>query len=162
MKNLKNITLYTQIHQFWDNESQKFLRLITFSWKSPKKLLHLLRDTQNSPSPLVKCCVKNGKAMLFQAVVARNDQGNMQPTLNKESGGASLTIFVIDCRYQISLWTKSFNFLGQGCPKRTFPKGLFGSWIFWFLILDIWIDSTYSNKARFQILASTDNFDSLE
>ena len=33
MKNLKNITLYTQIHQFWDNESQKFLRLITFSWK---------------------------------------------------------------------------------------------------------------------------------
>ena len=82
--------------------------------------------------------------------------------IEKESGSASLTIFVIDCRYQISLWTKSFNFLGQGFPKRSFPKGLFDSWIFWFLILDIWIDSTYLNKARFQILVSTNNFDSLE
>ena len=29
---------------------------------------------------------------LRQAVVARNDQVNLQPTLNKEAGGASLTI----------------------------------------------------------------------
>ena len=71
-----------------------------------KKSLKIVTLAQRYPEfslPPVQCCVKNRKAMLFQAVVARNDQANMQPTLNKESGGASLTIFVIDCGYQISL-----------------------------------------------------------
>ena len=77
------IIYYSQIHQFCDNQSQKLLRLTLFSWKSPKKMLDLLKDTQSSPSPLVQCCVKSGKAM---PVVARNDQGNLQPTLNKGAG----------------------------------------------------------------------------
>ena len=34
---------------------------------------------------------------LCQAVVIKNDQANLQQTLNKGAGGASLTIFVTDC-----------------------------------------------------------------
>ena len=34
---------------------------------------------------------------LYQAVVVRNDQPNLQPTLNKGPWGAGLTIFVTDC-----------------------------------------------------------------
>ena len=34
---------------------------------------------------------------LCQAVVGRNDEVNLQPTLNKGAGGARLTTFVIDC-----------------------------------------------------------------
>ena len=36
---------------------------------------------------------------LCQAVVDRNEQANMQPTLNKGAGGASLTIFLIHCSF---------------------------------------------------------------
>ena len=50
-------------------------------------MLDLLKDTQNFPSPLVQCCAKFEKAM------PGNDQANLQPTLNKGTGGASLTIF---------------------------------------------------------------------
>ena len=50
-------------------------------------MLDLLKDTQNVPS-LEKLC---------QEVVARNEQHNLQPTLNNDAGGASLTIFVADC-----------------------------------------------------------------
>ena len=39
------------------------------------------------PLPLIQCCAKSG-----------NDQAILQPTLNKGAGGASLTIFVTDCR----------------------------------------------------------------
>ena len=34
---------------------------------------------------------------LCQTVVARGDQTNLQPTLNKGTGAASVTIFVTDC-----------------------------------------------------------------
>ena len=34
---------------------------------------------------------------LRQAVMARNDQANLQPTLNKWAGRSSLTIFVTNC-----------------------------------------------------------------
>ena len=64
MKSLNIITLYTQIHQFYDSQSQKLLRLTAFLWKIPKKLLDLLKDIQNSPSPLVQYCAKSEKAML--------------------------------------------------------------------------------------------------
>ena len=47
---LKSITLYAQIHQFCDNQSQiLLLRLVIFSRKSPKKMLDLLKDIHNSP-----------------------------------------------------------------------------------------------------------------
>ena len=55
-------------------------------------MLDLLKDTQNSPSPLVQCFTKSGK--VCQSVVARNEQANLQRRLNKRAGGASLTIFV--------------------------------------------------------------------
>ena len=32
-----------------------------------------------------------------QAMVARNDQANVQPMLNEGAGGVSLNIFVTDC-----------------------------------------------------------------
>ena len=99
MKNLKSITLYTQIHLFCDNLSQKLLRLIIFSWESPKKVLDLLKDTQNSPFPWFNVVPSLEK--LCQAMVGRNDQTNLQPTLNNGAGGASFTIFVID---MVWLW----------------------------------------------------------
>ena len=47
------------------------------------------------PLLLVQCCAKSGKAMPGSG--GRNDQENLQPTLNKRAGGSSLTIFVTDC-----------------------------------------------------------------
>ena len=77
------------------NQSQKLLRLTTFSWKSPKKMLDLLKNTQDSLSPWLNVVASLKK--LCQAVVVKNDQENFQPTLNKRAGGASLTIFVTGC-----------------------------------------------------------------
>ena len=59
---MKSITLFTQIHQFSDNQ-QTLLRLTRFSWKSPKNLLDLPKGTQNFLSHLVQCYAKSGKAM---------------------------------------------------------------------------------------------------
>ena len=59
-------------------------------------MLELLKDTQNSPSSWFNVVPSLEK--LCQAVVARNDKANLQPTLNKGTEGASLTIFVTDCR----------------------------------------------------------------
>ena len=56
--------------------------------KSPKKMFDMLKDTKNFLYPWLKLC---------QVVVARNEQTNLQPTLNKGTGDASLTIFVTDC-----------------------------------------------------------------
>ena len=55
-------------------------------------MLHLLKDTQNFPSPWFNVVPSPEK--LCKAVVAKNDQVNLQRTLNKEAGGASLTNFV--------------------------------------------------------------------
>ena len=96
MKSLKSITLYTQINQFCDNQSQKLLRLTIFSWNKPKKILDLLKDTQNFPYPWFNVVPSLEK--LCQAVVTMNDQRNLQPTLNKTARGASLTIFGTDFR----------------------------------------------------------------
>ena len=40
-----------------------------------------------------------------QAVETTNEQVYLQPTLNKEGGGASLTIFVTDCRFWQRIYT---------------------------------------------------------
>ena len=56
----------------------------------------MLKDTQKFPSPWFNVVPSLEK--LCWAVVARNDQANLQRTLNKEAGSASLTIFVADCR----------------------------------------------------------------
>ena len=56
-------------------------------------MLDLLKDTQNSPSPWFNVVPSLEK--LCWAAVARNDQANLQSTLNNEAGGVSLTIFVI-------------------------------------------------------------------
>ena len=77
------------------NQSQKLLRFTIFSGKSPKKMLDLLKDPRITP-PLWFNVVPSLEK-LCQVVVARNDQANLQPTLNKGAGGASLTIFVTDC-----------------------------------------------------------------
>ena len=99
MKILKSITLYTQIHQFCANQPQKLLRLTIFLWKSPQKMF-------DSDFPGISSSswfnVVPSLEKLCQAVVARNEQANLEPTLNNGAGGASLTIFVTDCRYQKS------------------------------------------------------------
>ena len=68
-----------------------------FIKKSPpqKKIFHLLKDTQNFPYPRLNVVPSLKK--LRQAVTAMNEQANLQPTLNKGGGGASLIIFVTDC-----------------------------------------------------------------
>ena len=49
MKGLKSITVYTQIHQFCDNQWQKLLRVAIFSSKSSEKIFDLLKDTERPP-----------------------------------------------------------------------------------------------------------------
>ena len=63
-----------------------------FSWKvKKKKMLELLKYTQISPSPSFNLLPSLEK--VCQAVVASNDQKNLQPILN----GATPTIHVSDC-----------------------------------------------------------------
>ena len=58
--------------------------------KKSLKMLDLLKDTQNSPSPWFNVVPSLEK--LWQTVVATNDQANSQPTLNTGAADASLTI----------------------------------------------------------------------
>ena len=75
-------------------------------------MLDLLNVTQSSPS--LWFYIVPSLEKICQAVVARNDQANLQPTLDKVDGGASLTILWlivvkrVKRRYfQIFLKTKS-------------------------------------------------------
>ena len=47
------------------------------------------------PSPWLNVVPRLKK--LGRAVLARNEQANLQRTLNKTAGGTSLTIFITDC-----------------------------------------------------------------
>ena len=58
-------------------------------------MFDMLKDTQNLPCPWFNVVPSLEKQC--QVVVARNEQANLQPTLNKGKGRASLTIFVADC-----------------------------------------------------------------
>ena len=58
-------------------------------------MLDLLKDTQNSSSPWFNVVTSLEK--LCQAVVVSNEQADVQATLSKETGDASLSIFVTDC-----------------------------------------------------------------
>ena len=58
-------------------------------------MLDLLKDTQNTPYP--RFSVVPSLEKLCQAVMVRNDQANLQPTLNEGARVASLNIFVIGC-----------------------------------------------------------------
>ena len=58
-------------------------------------MLDLLKYTQNLPYTWFDIVPSTEK--LCQAVVPRNDQANLQPTLNEGTGCVSLTIFVTDC-----------------------------------------------------------------
>ena len=92
-KSLKSITLFTQIYQFCANQWQTIEACYILG--SPKKIFYLIKDTQDCECPLTKCLPILKK--LFKTVKARNEQVNLQPTLNKEGEVASLTIFVTDC-----------------------------------------------------------------
>ena len=56
--------------------------------EKPKKIFDLLKDTQDCAFPLTKCLPIHKK--LLKTVQARNEQANLQPTLNKEGHVASL------------------------------------------------------------------------
>ena len=58
-------------------------------------MLDMLKNIQNSIFPLFN--VVPILEQLCQAVVAKNEQENLQPTLNEGAGDAILTIFVTDC-----------------------------------------------------------------
>ena len=58
-------------------------------------MFDLFQDTLNSSTPWFKVVPNMEK--LCQAMLAENKQANMQPTLNKETGDGSLTIFVAVC-----------------------------------------------------------------
>ena len=81
-------------------------------------MFNLLKDTQNSPSPWFNVVPSLKK--LCQTVVARYDQANLQPALNKGAVGPSLTIFVTNCGYQTSAQTINFGFLDKVCLNKVF------------------------------------------
>ena len=81
-------------------------------------MFNLLKDTQNFPSPWFNVVPSLKK--LCQTLVARYDEANLQPTLNKGEVGVSLTIFVTNSRYQISAQTINFDFLDKVCLKKVF------------------------------------------
>ena len=60
-------------------------------------MLDLLKNTWNPHPPWLN--VVQSLEKLCQEVVARNEQVNLQSTLNKEASGTSLTIFVTDCEF---------------------------------------------------------------
>ena len=93
IKSLKNITLFTQIYQFCANQWQTIETCYILG--SPKKIFDLLKDTQDCACPLTKCLSIPKK--LFKTVQARNEQANLQPTLNKEGDVVSLITYIIDC-----------------------------------------------------------------
>ena len=93
IKSLKNITLFTQIYQFCANQWQTIQTYYILG--SPKQIFDLLKDTQDCACPLTKCLPI--PKIFFKTVQARNEQGNLQRTLNKEGDVASLTIYITDC-----------------------------------------------------------------
>ena len=56
-------------------------------------------------------------------MLARNEQLNLQPNLNKGAGVGSLTIFVTDRKYQISFKQAILNFGTKCASKWVFPVG---------------------------------------
>ena len=93
VKSLKSITLFTQIYQFCANQWQTIETCYILG--SPKNIFDLLKGTKDYACPLTKCLPIPKK--FFKTVQARNEQANLQPTLNKEGDVGSLTIFVSDC-----------------------------------------------------------------
>ena len=77
------------------NQPQKLLILTIFSRKSPNICLTCSNIPRISPVPSFNVVPSLEK--LCQVVAAKNDQANLQPTLNKGAGGSSLTIFVTHC-----------------------------------------------------------------
>ena len=67
-----------------------------FLRKSSKKNVRFAQRYPEFPSSWFNVVPSLEK--LYQAVLVRNDQVNLQPTLNKGAGDASLTIFLTDCR----------------------------------------------------------------
>ena len=72
--------------------------------KKSQKNVRFAQIPRISPPPLLKVVPSLEK--LCQAVVARNDQTNLQPILNKGAGGASLTISVTDCLKKLKRFCK--------------------------------------------------------
>ena len=80
LRELNRISLYNQIQQFYITMVSLYYILSIFSWKSPKKMLDLLQNIQNSPSPWLNDVPSLQNQ--FQVVVRRNDPANFQLTLN--------------------------------------------------------------------------------
>ena len=70
-------------------------------------MLGLLKDTQNFLSPWFNVVPSLEK--LYQTVVVRNDQANLQPTLNKGAGDASFNIFATNCSLVSKCRRNSWN-----------------------------------------------------
>ena len=96
-----------------------------FLWKNPKKMLDLLKDTQNFPSGWFSVVPSLEK--LTQVVVASNDQANLQPTLNKEAGGATITILWLIVGLKKSLGVK---FKDGICAELCLNLWFKSDWIF--------------------------------
>ena len=69
-------------------------------------MLDMLKNIQNSIFPLFN--VVPILEQLCQAVVTKNEQENLQPTLNEGAGDAILTIFVTDCLQTLKKHEKVF------------------------------------------------------
>ena len=78
---LQSVTKIIETHYIFIKNSHKML---DFAQRYPKFLLLLFN-------------VVRSLEQLCQAVVAKNNKANLQPTLHKRAGDASLTIFVTYC-----------------------------------------------------------------
>ena len=93
--------------------SPKFTNFVTISDKNNsdslyfhkkvhKKILELLKVTQNSPSTWLNVVPSLKKPCSHAGSEEYKWAANLQPTLNKGRGGSSLTIFFTDCSLILS------------------------------------------------------------
>ena len=112
IKNLQNFNYQNWLTQYSQNpllNSQIFCQSVTniietgyIFQKSPKNIW-LLKDNQNCPSHWLNGMPRMKK--LFEAVLTKNEQANLQPILIKVRLGASLSQFLL------LITSKSYGFL---------------------------------------------------
>ena len=105
---LKCYSLHPNLPILWQSVTKIIETRYTFIKKVHKKILDLLKITQNSPSSWLNV-VPSLRSHASQWRTEMNS--NLQSTLNKGGGEATLTIFVIDCRsflVEFSSWSFQF------------------------------------------------------
>ena len=132
----EHYTIHLNSPILWQSVTKYIIETRYIFIKSPKTTFDFLKFTQKSTLPRFNVVTTLKK--ICQALLARIEQANLQRTLNKGAGDASLTIFVTDSRYQISLYT-ILNFGTEFAQKQVFPvenrKSKYQHWTLHILII---------------------------